>query len=82
MTFTTVRRRIARWSAEDTRHYRSAVRTPRVRDAGTSEASRTIALILVVVVGIFGVHRFYVGRLGSGLGMLFTPRRAWHLVVG
>lgn len=65
-------RRIARWSAEDTRHYRSAVRTPRVRDAGTSEASRTIALILVVVVGIFGVHRFYVGRLGSGLGMLFT----------
>ena len=65
-------RRIARWSAEDRRHYRSAVRTPRVRDAATSEASRTIALILVVVVGIFGVHRFYVGRLGSGLGMLFT----------
>ena len=31
-----------------------------------------LAEFLVVVVGIFGVHRFYVGRVGSGLGMLFT----------
>ena len=65
-------RRIARWSADDTRHYRSTVRMARVRAADASESSRTIALILVVVVGIFGVHRFYVGRVGSGLGMLFT----------
>ena len=65
-------RRIARWSAQDTRRYRGFVRAVRPRDAMASESSRAAALILAVLLGIFGAHRFYVGRIGSGLGMLFT----------
>ncbi|HEX5634997.1 MAG TPA: TM2 domain-containing protein [Gemmatimonadales bacterium] len=37
-----------------------------------SEKSRSVALALAVVLGVFGGHRFYVGRTGSGLAMLCT----------
>ena len=37
-----------------------------------SERSRGVALGLGVVLGVFGGHRFYVGKIGTGLGMLFT----------
>ena len=37
-----------------------------------SERSRGVALGLGVVLGVFGAHRFYVGKIGTGLGMLFT----------
>lgn len=33
---------------------------------------KLIALILCVIFGIFGVHRFYVGKFGTGLLYLFT----------
>ncbi len=38
----------------------------------TSQKSRTVAFFLVFLLGIFGVHRFYVGKVGTGLLWLFT----------
>lgn len=38
----------------------------------TSEKSRTTAFILVFLFGVFGFHRFYVGKTGTGLLYLFT----------
>lgn len=37
-----------------------------------SPFSRWVALILCVVVGVFGVHRFYVGKIGTGILYVFT----------
>ena len=34
--------------------------------------SQIIALILVLVVGAFGIHRFYLGHIGIGILMLLT----------
>ena len=64
-----------------TRHYRSTVRMARVRAADASESSRTIAPHPGRGGRHLGVHRFYVGRVGSGLGMLFTLGGLWYLVV-
>jgi len=44
----------------------SAVGGPR------SEKDWAVTLILAVVVGIFGVHRFYVGKAGTGVLHLLT----------
>ena len=38
----------------------------------TSSKSRTIALLLCIFLGEFGIHRFYVGKIGTGLLYLFT----------
>lgn len=37
-----------------------------------SERSRTIALLLCVFLGILGFHRFYLGRVGTGVLYFFT----------
>lgn len=37
-----------------------------------SDKSRGIATALAAVFGYFGAHRFYVGKIGTGLLMLFT----------
>ena len=37
-----------------------------------SEKSRLVALLLCFFLGPLGVHRFYVGKVGTGLLMLFT----------
>lgn len=37
-----------------------------------SSKSKTTALILCILFGYFGVHRFYVGKAGMGLLYLFT----------
>lgn len=37
-----------------------------------SPKSRLVALLLCLFLGSLGVHRFYVGKIGTGLLMLFT----------
>ncbi len=37
-----------------------------------SSKSRTIDLILCVLLGFLGVHRFYEGKIGTGVLYLFT----------
>lgn len=39
---------------------------------GPSDKSRGTALALAVVLGVFGGHRFYVGKTGTGLLMAAT----------
>ncbi len=38
----------------------------------SSDKSRAVALILAILVGVFGVHRFYAGKVGTGILMLLT----------
>ena len=45
----------------------------RVRPRGpASDRNRLTALLLCVFIGFLGAHRFYVGRVGSGLVWFFT----------
>lgn len=37
-----------------------------------SPRSRLVTMLLAFFLGVFGVHRFYVGKVGSGIGMLCT----------
>ena len=37
-----------------------------------SDRSRLVALLFCVLLGVFGVHRFYVGKIGTGILMLLT----------
>jgi hypothetical protein len=47
-----------------------------------SEKSRAVALVLGLVLGVFGGHRFYAGKVGTGLLMLCTAGGLgiWYLV--
>jgi len=40
--------------------------------AETSEKKRLVALLLCFFVGILGIHRFYVGKVGSGIAQILT----------
>jgi TM2 domain-containing membrane protein YozV len=50
--------------------------------APPSEKSRAVALVLGGILGVFGAHRFYVGKAGTGLLMLLTAGGLgiWYLV--
>jgi len=37
-----------------------------------SEKSRMLTLLLAIFLGVFGAHRFYAGRIASGILYLFT----------
>lgn len=39
---------------------------------GVSRKNKTAALLLCIFLGYFGVHRFYVGKIGTGILYLFT----------
>jgi TM2 domain-containing membrane protein YozV len=39
---------------------------------GKSDKSNTVALLLCFFIGILGVHRFYVGKIGTGILHLVT----------
>ena len=39
---------------------------------GVSEKNGIVCLILCFFLGVFGIHRFYVGKLGTGILMLLT----------
>jgi TM2 domain-containing membrane protein YozV len=38
----------------------------------SSDKSRLVALVLCLLIGTFGVHRFYVGKVGTGVLQIFT----------
>lgn len=39
---------------------------------GTSLKSKTAAALLCAFLGVLGVHRFYVGKIGTGILWLLT----------
>ena len=39
---------------------------------GVSRKSKTVALLLCIFLGYFGIHRFYVGKIGTGILYLLT----------
>lgn len=47
-----------------------------------SDKSRSIALVLGLLLGVFGAHRFYVGKIGTGILQIVTfgGLGIWYLV--
>lgn len=65
-------RRIMRRDNDDRRSYTATQGYSRRAHPSVSQSSRGIALLLAIPLGWAGAHRFYVGRVGTGLLMLFT----------
>jgi hypothetical protein len=53
---------------------RPGVKAPQ---GNVSPKSRLVAALLAWFVGVLGVHRFYLGKTGTGLLMLFTLGGLW-----
>lgn len=51
---------------------RCGVAQPSVSGGGTSEKRILPAFLLCFFLGVFGVHRFYAGKIGTGLLELVT----------
>lgn len=43
-----------------------------MRSSNVSPKSRLVALLLCFFLGTFGIHRFYVGKIGTGILMIIT----------
>jgi TM2 domain-containing membrane protein YozV len=43
-----------------------------VETSNISPKSRLVALLLCFFLGMLGVHRFYVGKIGTGILMILT----------
>jgi TM2 domain-containing membrane protein YozV len=46
--------------------------TGQITAAEISPKSRLVALLLCFLFGVFGAHRFYLGKIGTGILMLIT----------
>ena len=46
--------------------------TGQVSSSEISPKSRLVAVLLCFFLGVFGAHRFYVGKIGTGILMLVT----------
>ncbi len=46
--------------------------TGQINTSVVSPKSRLVALLLCLLFGVFGAHRFYVGKIGTGILMLIT----------
>jgi len=53
-----------------------------MNDSEISPKSRLAALLLCFLFGVFGAHRFYVGKIGTGILMLVTAGglMIWSLI--
>ena len=49
-----------------------AVASQKTVDPNASPKSRLVALLLCIFVGALGIHRFYVGKIGTGVLWLLT----------
>jgi len=43
-----------------------------VDNSETSSKKRTVALVLCFFLGVIGIHRFYVGKTGTGIAQILT----------
>ncbi len=69
---TTYERKKIEVSVASTPHTHSQYTYTRQRDANISPKSRLAVLILWLLVGVLGIHYFYVGRIGMGILWLIT----------
>ena len=53
-----------------TNSYQPAIDQQLYEDDGVSDKNRLLALLLAFIFGVFGAHRFYVGKVGTGVAML------------
>jgi TM2 domain-containing membrane protein YozV len=59
-----------------------------IEDANVSDKNRLLALLLAFFFGVFGAHRFYVGKTGTAVVMLlldltlvgFAVTGVWSLI--
>ncbi|UCG42340.1 MAG: TM2 domain-containing protein [candidate division WOR-3 bacterium] len=58
--------------AEEPRPQSTAATVQAQTAQGKSNTSKTTALILCIVLSWLGVHRFYVGKVGTGILLLLT----------
>jgi TM2 domain-containing membrane protein YozV len=59
----------------------SAAPASNVPDPGRRDRSKLVAAVLAFLVGPLGIHRFYLGRVGSGIAMLLLSFTVIGLLV-